>query len=186
MTTDRQSKLEGLHEEVRVCTACPLHENRTHAVPGEGGTHAPIMMVGEAPGREEDLTGRPFCGPAGDHFDLALAHAGLPREDLYVTSAVKCRPPNNRNPHKAELETCRELWLWRQIELVDPDLVVLLGKVPILQVLGERGRLRDMHGEVRELDGRKYLPTYHPAAAMRFPEPEEGLREDFRKVAKFL
>lgn len=186
MNIDRQSKLEGLHDEIRACTACRLHENRTHAVPGEGGTHAPIMMVGEAPGKEEDLSGRPFCGPAGDFFDLLLADAGIPRDDLYVTSAVKCRPPGNRNPRMDELETCRELWLWQQIELVDPDLIVLLGKVPALQILGERGRLRDLHGNLRTLNGRHYLPTYHPAAAMRFPEPEEGLREDFQQLADFL
>lgn len=186
MTTDRNADLERLHDDIRRCTACRLHRGRTQAVPGEGKAGTPVMLIGEAPGREEDLQGRPFCGRAGRAFDEALDAINLPREDTYVTSTVKCRPPENRTPRQDEMDTCYGRWMSRQIELVSPRLIVLLGRVPIGQLTGERGRLRDVHGQVRLLAGRRCLLTYHPAAAMRFPEPELGLREDFRTLACLL
>lgn len=143
-------------------------------------------MIGEAPGEKEDEEGRPFVGRAGAFLDELLEEVGPRREKLFITSCVKCRPPENRNPRKDELDACHRLWLERQTELINPDLIVLLGKVALKELLGEDGRLSDLHGQVRHKHGRRFLITYHPAAAMRFPEPEAGIREDFRRITTIV
>lgn len=186
MGRTNQEQLNKLHELIRVCTACPLHRNRSHAVPGEGSPGARLMLIGEAPGAREDELGRPFCGRAGDFLDKLFSETGWARNEVYITSTVKCRPPENRNPEEEEMKTCGRLWLGKQIELVNPEIVILLGKIPISLILKEKGTLRDLHGRVRELKGRRFVPTYHPAAAMRFPEPAKGIREDFRLVKNML
>ena len=140
------------------------------------------MLVGEAPGAKEDESGRPFCGMSGRSLDRILAEVGLRRRDLFITSSVKCRPPGNRTPRADELAACLKLWLAPQTELIGPDLVVLMGRTPIRQVLGETGRLADLHGQVRRRDGRRYLLTCHPAAAMRFAGPRAAMLDDFRKI----
>ena len=175
-----------MHEEIKICTACPLYKSRTHAVPGEGNWKARLMLIGEAPGAREDETGSPFCGRAGNHLDKLFAQLGFDRQATFITSTVKCRPPGNRTPHAEELDTCHELWLTEQIELIDPEIVVLLGGTAIRQLLEEDAPLKDMHGETREVNGRKFLMTYHPAAAMRFPDPDEGIQEDFRRLREML
>jgi len=182
----RAQELEELHDRIRGCTQCRLHKSRRNAAPGEGDPDARVMLIGEAPGAKEDETGRPFCGAAGDYFDEILDMAGMDRPDVFITSSVKCRPPNNRDPRQDELETCGRLWLARQVELVNPELIVLLGKVAARQVLGERGRLADLHGQMRQLHGRRVMLTYHPAAGMRFAVPDEGIREDFGRLAELL
>ena len=111
-------------------------------------------------------------------LERLLEVAGLTRNDVYITSCVKCRPPGNRTPRTLELDTCQENWLDQQIPLVDPKLIVLLGKVAISQLLGEEGSLRDLHGQTVERDGRLYLMTYHPAAAFRVPETKEIMKQD--------
>jgi DNA polymerase len=141
------------------------------------------MLVGEAPGEQEDLQGRPFCGRAGRFLDALLEESGLERSGIFITSTVKCRPPENRNPRKQEAETCSGLWLGRQVALIDPKVVGVMGKVAAAAVLGEKGNLRDLHGRRFERGGRSYLVTYHPAAAMRFPEAAERIRADFRKLS---
>jgi DNA polymerase len=179
--------LEELHEGIRECTACRLHCERTHAVPGEGRLSVPVMFIGEAPGANEDREGRPFIGRAGQFLDQLLLAVGLDRQSVFITSSVKCRPPGNRTPKHDELETCRRLWLERQIELVDPGIIVLLGKTPLRQLFGEKkASLADLHGTVRERQGRRYLLTYHPAAAMRFPTVRCAMQEDFRKLTEVL
>jgi len=176
--------LQDLHEQICVCTACRLRRGRTHAVPGEGDIGADIMLIGEAPGAREDLQGRPFVGPAGRFLDQLLADNRLERGRVFITSAVKCRPPDNRTPKDDELNTCRRLWLERQIELVDPDLIVLMGKTPLRQLFGEKNaKLSEIHGEIRRKDGRRYLLTYHPAAGMRFPVARRAMEEDFRGLS---
>jgi len=184
----RLTLLGRLHEEIRVCTACRLHRTRTHAVPGEGGPSSRLMLIGEAPGANEDLQGKPFIGRAGQFLDALLAASGLVRSHIYITSAVKCRPPNNRTPKDDEMATCRSLWLERQIELVDPDLIVIMGKAPLRQLFGDKmqTRLSDLHGQIRLREGRRYLLTYHPAAAMRFPVARRAIQEDFAKIAGLL
>ncbi|MFW6107370.1 MAG: uracil-DNA glycosylase [bacterium] len=176
--------LEKLHRGVRRCRRCPLHEHRTRAVPGEGPANAWAMFVGEAPGAKEDVEGRPFVGRAGAFFDAALQDAGLRREDAYVTNSVKCRPPGNRDPRVGELEACRQAWLEKQIQLVDPALIVVMGNVAARELLGARDPLADLRGRLHEHQGRRCLVTYHPASAMRFPEAGRAWLSDFRKLER--
>jgi uracil-DNA glycosylase len=184
----RLQVLERLHYGIRACTACRLHRTRTQAVPGAGDVSARIMLIGEAPGANEDREGTPFIGRAGRFLDELLTASGLDRSAIYITSAVKCRPPDNRTPKDDEMETCRKLWLERQIELVDPQFIVLLGKAPLRQLFGKRAeaKLSDIHGQVRIREGRRYLLTYHPAAGMRFPIARCAMQEDFRKLLECL
>jgi DNA polymerase len=174
--------MHRLDEGIRRCVKCPLHASRTHAVPGEGPVPADIFIIGEAPGGKEDKLGRPFVGPSGMILERSLETAGLRREDVYITSCVKCRPPDNRTPHRNELDICQATWLNRQIELVDPKVVVLLGKVAMEQVLKEERSLRKAHGETIQRDGRQYLLTYHPAVAFRVPETKDSMKEDMGRL----
>ncbi len=183
---ERQKRMHQLDEGIRVCVKCPLHKSRTHAVPGEGPVPADVFILGEAPGGKEDHVGRPFVGPSGVILGELLETAGLIRTEVYITSCVKCRPPGNRTPHTLELDTCQENWLDRQIPLVDPKLIVLLGKVAISQLLGEEGSLRDLHGQTVEHDGRLCLMTYHPAAAFRVPETKDSMRQDMTILRQLL
>lgn len=186
MPKSARQRLDSIHHGIQRCRKCRLHESRTHAVPGEGPADARCMFIGEAPGAREDQQGRPFVGMSGKFLDEVLADVGLDRDAIYITSVIKCRPPDNRNPRADELETCIGTWLWDQIELVDPEIIVILGGVAFAALFDERAKLRDVHGQVRERDGREWVITYHPASAMRFPEPEQRTREDFRKLAEML
>lgn len=174
--------LASLRRGIERCRKCRLAEGRIHAVPGEGPATARLVFVGEAPGRAEDARGRPFCGRAGAFFDDMLNLAGLDRAEVFVTSAVKCRPPGNRTPHVDELRTCRAAWLDRQLEAIGPDLVVLMGATAIRQVLDETRPLAALAGSRREAGGRCHLLTYHPAAGMRFPWVAEQMRSDFASL----
>jgi uracil-DNA glycosylase family 4 len=176
-----EEELYKLAEEIRRCTACPLWKGRTLAVPGEGNSQAKIMFVGEAPGAEEDRQGRPFVGRAGKLLDEMLKVAGLKREEVFITNCVKCRPPGNRNPKTAELKTCKK-WLDKQIDIIKPALIVLLGRVAVKNLLGE-ARIKDHNGKVIEKKNQRYFVTYHPAAAIRFPIKIRGeMEKDFEKL----
>ncbi len=154
--------LEMLNLEICSCTLCDLYEGRIMAVPGEGPSQAEIMLVGEAPGNEEDRTGRPFIGRAGTLLNLALDQAGLTREEVYITSVIKCRPPKNRKPKVNEIRRCLP-YLWSQMELIGPRLVCLMGNVAIQAILGING-VTELHGKIFQ---NRYLITFHPAAALR-------------------
>lgn len=153
-------------------------------MPGEGPLDPRFLLVGEAPGEREDAEGRPFRGRAGAFLDGLFDAAGLTRAEIFLTSAVKCRPPGNRDPRRDELDACRARWLERQIDLVNPPLIVLTGRIPALSVLGATGNLAELRGRVRRRAGRRVFVTYHPAAGMRFPRIGEALRADFRKIAR--
>jgi uracil-DNA glycosylase family 4 len=182
----KQEELERLHKGIRRCRRCPLYRNRTHAVPGEGPVQAGICFIGEAPGKEEDERGRPFVGRSGKFLERLFDKTGLARNHIYITSSVKCRPPNNRTPRSKELEICKNFWLNRQILLIDPRIVVLLGKVPLFQVLGNKQNLDELHGCTISYNGRIYFITYHPAAAMRFPQLRRKITHDFQTLKKLL
>ncbi len=175
---ERQGRMHDLDEGIRICMRCPLHQSRTHAVPGEGPVPARIFFIGEAPGAKEDQLGRPFVGPSGMLLNRLLETAGLSRADVYITSCVKCRPPNNRTPHTNELNICQATWLNEQIDLANPKIIVLLGRVAQQQVLQDQRNLRQIHGEVIPRDGRQYLLTYHPAVAFHVPETRDSMEED--------
>src|SRR5262249_52428627 len=152
----KAGKLEVLAAQIRVCTKCPLSESRTLAVPGEGRTYAKVMLIGEAPGREEDESGRPFVGAAGRFLDQVLEGTGIDRADLVITNIVKCRPPKNRAPKVGEIETCTSNYLFEQIELLNPKLIVLLGGIAAKKILGVK-TVNEARGHVIERDGRQYL-----------------------------
>jgi DNA polymerase len=183
---ERQKRMHQLDEEIRVCVKCPLHKSRTHAVPGEGPVPGNVFILGEAPGGQEDRKGRPFVGPSGMILEQLLEVAGLTREQVYITSCVKCRPPNNRTPHTDELDTCQANWLNRQLDMVNPKLAVLLGKVAMSRLLQEEGSLRILHGQTVERDGRLYLITYHCAAAFRVPETKLSMKQDMARLKQLL
>ena len=156
-------RLEELATQIRSCVQCPLHASRTLAVPGSGPASAKVMLIGEAPGREEDQCGRPFVGAAGRFLDQVLAGSGVDRSDLFITNVVKCRPEKNRTPRKLEVDTCTSLYLFEQVELVQPELIMVLGSVAAKKLLGVHS-VNEARGRVIEYQNRKYLVGYHPAA----------------------
>ncbi|MGC9515541.1 uracil-DNA glycosylase [Methanocrinis sp.] len=170
---DFRESLRSLSEAIRSCTRCPLAEWRTKAVPGEGPDRADILLVGEAPGRDEDLAGRPFVGRAGSVLDSCLNDAGIERSRVFITNVVKCRPPENRRPRKAEVEACWP-YLEAQIELVEPKAVILMGNAATKAVLDVEG-VTSLRGRVfREI----FLATFHPAAVLRNRNLKEALVSD--------
>jgi uracil-DNA glycosylase family 4 len=160
--------LAGLAGEIAGCRACPeLAGGRTMVVPGEFPAGAALLLVGEAPGREEDLSGRPFVGRAGRLLDELLAAAGLGRGDVAIANTVKCRPPGNRAPRRTELARCRS-WLDRQVGLADPAVILTLGGTAAAWAFGGPVRLADVRGVPRLIAGRVVMASYHPSAALRF------------------
>lgn len=186
MSDTRRERLERIHQGIRGCRKCPLHETRRHAVPGEGPLDARCMFIGEAPGAREDEVGRPFVGQSGRFLDQALAEVGLVRSEIFITSVVKCRPPGNRNPRRNELTTCIPAWLGDQVQTIDPEVIVIFGLVAFGALFGETARLMDVRGEFRELDGRRAMITCHPASAMRFPDMRSAFLQDLSTVAALL
>ena len=178
-------KLEALAAQIRVCTKCPLCQSRTLAVPGEGKASARVMLIGEAPGREEDETGHPFVGAAGRFLDHVLEGTGIDRDDLFITNIVKCRPPNNRTPRVGEVDTCTSNYLFEQIELIDPALIMLLGGVAAKKMLGVKS-VNEARGRLIEHDGRQYLVGYHPAVRFYREDLGEKVMEDFALLKRVL
>jgi uracil-DNA glycosylase len=171
------------------CVACPeLAATRTTVVVGDAPAGARLVLIGEAPGAEEDRTGRPFVGKAGQLLDRVLAGAGLDRDAVAVVNVLQCRPPGNRTPTTTEAVRCRG-WLDRKLALIEPSLVVTLGLSAAVAFLGRGIRLGTVRGTVHEVDGRRVLPTYHPSAAIRFGPngaPLALLRADLKTAASLL
>jgi len=190
---EKRKEMLELEEKIRSCTLCPLYRSRKNAVPGEGSLEAKVMFIGEAPGRNEDLQGRPFVGAAGKLLDQLLELAGLDRGEVYITNVVKCRPPDNRDPAASEKMACRP-YLERQIEIISPDLIVTLGRhsmMEILELAGHRATsIMRERGKVRRvrLFGLEVLlmPTLHPAAALYNPRTRKLLEEDFLRLKDLL
>ncbi len=181
----KAGRLEALAAQIRVCTKCPLCQSRTLAVPGDGKASARLMLIGEAPGREEDETGHPFVGAAGRFLDHVLEGTGINRDDLFITNIVKCRPPNNRTPRVGEVETCTSNYLFEQIELIDPALIMLLGGVAAKKMLGVKS-VNEARGRLIEHDGRQYLVGYHPAVRFYREDLGEKVMEDFALLKRVL
>lgn len=177
--------LFSLSEEIRRCTACPLYKSATLAVPGEGPKEAKIMLVGEAPGAEEDRQGLPFVGRSGKFLDKMLEVAGLDRRNVFVTNAVKHRPPKNRAPKSSEIKICTELWLDKQIEILKPKLIVVLGGIALKALIKETS-VEKLHGKIIEENKQTYFVTFHPSAALRFPPTRKKMEDDFKKLKKYL
>lgn len=168
-----------LHQKICTCKLCPLSVSRNCAVPGSGPSQAQIMLVGEAPGREEDLKGLPFVGRAGRLLDRALAEAGLERSEVFITSVIKCRPPENRKPKKGEVDLCRP-YLQAQMDLVHPRIVCLMGNTATQAVLGMQG-VTTLRGKIQQ---DRFLVTYHPAAVLRNNNLMEEFVSDLRMAKR--
>src|SRR5215212_9398222 len=171
-------RLEELAAQIRVCTKCPLWESRTLAVPGDGKFSSKVMIIAEAPGKEEDESGHPFVGSAGRYLDHVLEGTGIDRSDFFITNTVKCRPPKNRTPKKNEVETCTTNYLFEQIELINPKLIMLLGGVAAKAVLGLKS-IGQARGRIIEQDGRRFLVGYHPAVRFYREDLGQKVKEDF-------
>jgi len=178
------SALTDLHEEIRRCRECELARYRTTVVPGEGREDADIMFIGEAPGWHEDQQGRPFVGPAGRFLEELLASIGMRREDVFIGNVLKCRPPGNRDPLPAEMETCRR-WLDRQIELISPKIVVTLGRYSMARFFpGEA--ISKVHGKPRRIGSTVCFPMYHPAAALHQQSLRQVIEADMLQIPGVL
>ena len=176
--------LADLDQRVRNCTDCHLHSSRTHAVPGEGPADAEILFIGEGPGFHEDRQGRPFVGPAGNFLEELLQSIGMTRDQVYIANMVKCRPPNNRDPAPNEIAACGK-YLDRQIELIDPLLIITLGRFSMSRFLPGQSISR-VRGRLRAVAGRHIFPIMHPAAGLRRQEMRAAIEEDFAKVPGLL
>ncbi|MEA3375422.1 MAG: uracil-DNA glycosylase [Chloroflexota bacterium] len=178
------SELDRLAAEIRQCTKCLLHRGRTHAVPGEGPEDADIMLVGEAPGFHEDQQGRPFVGAAGQFLEELLSGIGLTRDQVYITNVIKCRPPGNRDPLPKEVREC-EPYLDRQIELIEPTVLVTLGRFSMARAF-PNARISHIHGEPRKIGGVVYYPMYHPAAALHRPSLRSSVEADMQRIPEII
>ena len=176
--------IKALEQAVAVCTDCSLCETRTHSVPGEGPEKSDILFIGEGPGFHEDQQGRPFVGPSGKLLDDLLGLIGLSRPDVYIANVVKCRPPNNRDPLPEEIKACRK-YLDRQIRLLDPKVIVTLGRFSLIRFLPQE-TISKVHGQPRLWGHRYIFPMYHPAAALHQGNLRHVLEEDMRKLPELL
>ncbi len=173
--------LEDLERLALVCEKCRLAKTRTQVVYGVGNPKADLMFIGEAPGRDEDIQGKPFVGRAGQLLTDIIKAMKLTRDDVYIANVIKCRPPENRNPEPDELDACRP-WIRRQIEIIQPKVIVTLGRFA-LQSLTEKGYgITSVRGQWLDYNGVKVMPTYHPAYLLRNPAAKKDVWADMKKV----
>ncbi len=161
-----ETPLWNFMRQIKDCTKCPLKDSRSHFVFGEGNEHADIMFIGEAPGAEEDRTGRPFVGRAGQLLNKLLSHIKIEREDVFITNILKCRPPSNRDPLPNEVEECLP-YLNKQIELIQPKIIVALGRIAAQNLLNTTAPLKQLRERLWQYKGVNLIVTYHPAAILR-------------------
>jgi len=181
----KQALLDQIAADIVTNNVCPdLAKQAKHLVPGEGNPNAKLMFIGEAPGKNEDLTGKPFVGAAGRFLDELLESVGLQRQEVFITSILKYRPPNNRDPKPAEKDA---FWpyLLRQIDVIQPRLLVALGRHGANCFLPEL-TIGQEHGQVKDWNGHKLLPLYHPAAALYNGRLRQTLFDDFRVITQFI
>lgn len=180
-----EDELKKVEKQVKNCTRCRLHETRTQGVFARGRADSDLMLIGEGPGADEDREGEPFVGRAGKLLDEIITAMGLERDEVYITNIVKSRPPQNRDPRADEIEACWP-YLERQIELVDPRVMMTLGKPASNTLLDRNSAMYEMRGEWFKYDGIPLLPTYHPAYLLRSPSEKEKVWADVKKVLAFL
>lgn len=179
------ASLGPVQAEALACVACRLHETRGKVVFGVGNPSARLMFIGEGPGRDEDLQGEPFVGRAGQLLTKIIKAMGYEREDVYIANAVKCRPPQNRDPRPDEVAACRH-FLMRQVALIEPEIVVLLGLSAIRTVLDLNTPLSRLRGSFREWNGTRVMCTYHPAYLLRNPSAKGMVWDDMKMVRAAL
>ncbi len=178
-----QKAWDSLRRECAGCQGCELGRTRSNLVFGVGNPESEIMLIGEGPGEQEDLQGVPFVGPAGKLLDSMLQMIDLDRDKVYIANMVKCRPPRNRDPQPAEQLACRG-WLNRQIALVDPKIIVCLGRIAAMGIIKDDFRITREHGQWFTLNGRMYMATYHPSALLRDPSKRPEAFMDLRALRK--
>ena len=177
---------ERLEEACSQCTKCELHETRTNVVFGAGNQNAEVLFIGEGPGEREDLTGKPFVGRAGELLDDMLKIIGLSREtNIYIANIVKCRPPNNRDPHGKEREVCSE-WLKAQIKLINPKIIVCLGRIAACEIIDGNFKITAEHGKWYEIDGVRHMALFHPAALLRDPTKRPDTFVDLKELERVI
>ncbi len=177
--------LEQIRQDLGDCTRCQLHSRRRNLVFGVGNASADLMFVGEAPGQEEDSQGIPFVGPAGQLLTRIIQAIDMSREDVYIANVVKCRPPGNRDPEPAEMDTCLP-FLVRQIQSVRPRVICTLGRVATQALLSTDKSLRQLRGRTFSFANAVVVPTYHPAYLLRYPEKKRETWEDMKLVRRLL
>ena len=175
---------DTLVQQIHSCTLCPLSEQRTNAVPGEGSRTADIIFIGEGPGFYEDHDGRPFVGPAGQFLDQLLASIGLRREDVYITNMVKCRPPENRDPTDGEIQACKP-YLDQQLDYIEPKVIVTLGRFSFSKFFPGQA-ISKARGLPRRWANYTVFPMYHPAAALHNPNLRSVIEEDFQRLPSLI
>ena len=183
------SKLDELKKQVEKCKACSLCETRNNIVFSDGSQSAPIMFIGEAPGDNEDKTGIPFIGRAGQLLRKFMFEAGFEQDDFYIANTIKCRPPKNRKPTPTEKASCRG-FLDKQIELVNPKIIVLVGSTALESFINEKKlTITKARGNIYEINGRKFFPIFHPSYLLRYHSLEEGsprylFKKDLEEIKK--
>lgn len=178
---DREAALSEVVTQVSTCTLCKLHKNRTNTVPGEGNPAADLMFVGEGPGYHEDKQGRPFVGRAGNLLDKMIEAMGFRREEIFIGNVVKCRPPENRDPESDEIEQC-EPYLKRQLEIIQPKVIVGLGRVAVQTLLKTKTPISRLRGKWHKYHHIDFMPTFHPAYLLRNPAEKRACWEDLQQV----
>jgi DNA polymerase len=176
--------LQEIAQRVTACTDCPLSKTRTRTVPGAGPVNAELLLIGEAPGYYEDQQGLPFVGPSGRFLEQLLASIGLDRDQVYITNVVKCRPPGNRDPLPKEIDSC-DKFLTRQINLINPKIVITLGRYSLARFLPNE-TIGRVHGKPRQVDGLTIFPMYHPAAALHQQRYRQTIIDDMKAVPHLL
>ncbi len=192
MASDKSQKLNAIAEEIKICDKCPLAGGRLQAVPGSGSAESKIVFIGEGPGANEDKQGLPFVGAAGKFLDEMLGSIGLKREDVFITNVVKCRPPENRDPFPEEVKICTDSYLWRQLEVINPAIIVTLGRHAMYRFVPADKKISEVHGKLFHLESPKtgrifnIFPLYHPAAALYNGGMRGVLEDDFKKISTVI
>lgn len=177
--------LDTLRDQALQCRGCELCQGRTNLVFGVGNPQARVMIVGEAPGKNEDLQGEPFVGAAGKYLNELLGYAGLQRQDVYIANVLKCRPPGNRNPRPEEIEACA-YYLREQTRTIDPAFIVTLGNFATKFILKTETGITRLHGTLQQAGKFKVFPVFHPAAALYDGSKREALMNDFTTLGELL
>ena len=175
--------LSDFYLQIKDCKRCHLYRTRTNFVFGAGNPEANLMLIGEAPGREEDLQGEPFVGAAGKLLDKMLAAIGFRREEVFIANILKCRPPENRDPQIDEIETCKP-YLLQQIKIIQPKIICALGRISAQVLLQTKSPLGQLRGKIHDWNGIKFLVTYHPAALLRYQQYKRPAWEDLKLLRK--
>ncbi len=177
-------KLREVEEKALACKRCALRDGCKQVVFGEGKADARLMLVGEGPGGDEDRLGRPFVGRAGKLLDRILEAAEIPREDVYITNVVKCRPPGNRNPVQTEIDACSS-YLREQFKLISPEIVICLGALATKTIIDKNAAITRVRGQWYQKEGMRLIATFHPAALLRDPGKKKPVWEDFKEVMRY-